>query len=73
MNAKAKRLTVKAVRAKLQAKGLTLKSCDGQYRVAFKGRNSEASAYYAEDLEDALKTGYCLALNGYVSALDAWN
>lgn len=66
------RLTQAAVRTELQSLGLVLTKVDGEYRVAYRipsplpgghGRiaklqaEQERSAYYTDDLADALDTG----------------
>jgi len=42
--------------AAIRALGLTISKCNGEYRVAFPGPGNEASAYYTNDLQDALNT-----------------
>lgn len=55
----AARLTFGAVRLELAAIGLKLAKRDGEFRVAYPGPHHEAepSAYYTDDLFDALETG----------------
>jgi hypothetical protein len=40
---------------------MTLRKRDGEYRVAHDMRDNEASAYYTNDLADALETGRAMA------------
>jgi hypothetical protein len=51
----------KDVFAELKKLGLTVRKSDGEFRVAYPGLNSEASAYYTEDLLDLLNTGRAMA------------
>jgi hypothetical protein len=51
----------KDVFAELKKLGLTVRKSDGEFRVAYPGPNSEASAYYTEDLLDLLNTGLAMA------------
>ena len=54
------RLTLKSVRTELKAHKVVIKkTADGEYRVCKVG-GSEDSAYYTDDLEDALITGKVL-------------
>jgi hypothetical protein len=58
------RLTLANVRNELRRVGLLIQKSDGEYRVAFPnspGFDPEASAYYTDDLEDALGTGLAMA------------
>lgn len=48
--------TQTATLAAIRALGMTARCTDGEYRVAFRGRASEASAYYTDDAGDALST-----------------
>lgn len=49
-------------RAELACDGITVKSkVNGEYRVAKSGRGNEASAYYTNDLRDAIGTAYVMA------------
>ena len=48
------------VRAQLDVLGMTIRKVDGEYRVAFKGPHSEASAYYTDDLSDAYGTAVAM-------------
>jgi hypothetical protein len=52
------KLTIKAAKLALLAKGITLsKNSCGEFRVNFAG-GSEPTAYYTDDLADALNTGF---------------
>lgn len=55
-------LTLRAVRTALRTVGVAIAWVDGtgEYRVNFMG-GREATAYYTEDLEDALLTGLIMA------------
>lgn len=54
-------MNLKDVKKQLSAIGVTIKTIEGtEYRINFKG-GSEASAYYTDDLEDALITGKVMA------------
>lgn len=55
-------LTLKAVRIALRVVGVAVTYTDdlGEYRVNFIGAR-EATAYYTDDLEDALLTGLIMA------------
>ncbi|WP_166297108.1 hypothetical protein [Bradyrhizobium sp. 2S1] len=55
--------TIREAKAILAQHGMTIKSVDGEYRVAFKGpeAKTEASAYYATNLLDAIGTGIDMA------------
>jgi hypothetical protein len=56
------------VKQLLAEKGLTFrKEQCGEYRVNFKG-GTEASAYYTDDLSDALNTGYAMLTPGRPNA-----
>jgi hypothetical protein len=48
-------MTMKQARTALQEIGYTIKKEDGEYRVNLSGGN-EATAYYTEDLNDAVNT-----------------
>lgn len=41
--------------------GLTVRKTDGEYRVAFRGPNNEETAYYTNDLKDAVDTARSMA------------
>lgn len=57
-----KPLTFKAVRDQLRPLGITItKTGFDDYRVAFRGKGNEASAYYGDKLDDALSTGVAMA------------
>ncbi len=46
-------------RAQLRSAGISVVACGGgEYRVAFSGVGNEDSAYYTNDLADALATGF---------------
>lgn len=54
--------TVKEARTILAQHGLTIRSSDGEYRVAFKNDpKAEDSAYYTTTLVDAIGTGIAMA------------
>lgn len=50
-----------ATLAAIRAFGLTARCTEGEYRVAFTGRDSEASAYYTGDAADAIATARAMA------------
>jgi hypothetical protein len=55
------KLTIAIVKTRLAALGITMrKTADGEYKVNYRN-SSEASAYYASDLADALSTGEHMA------------
>lgn len=54
------KLSKNIVRAKLMAYDISLRHDDGEYRVNFRA-GREATAYYTNDLEDALATGIAMA------------
>jgi hypothetical protein len=60
---KGEKLSLNIVRAQLSAIGLTIRHDDGEYRVN-KKNGREATAYYTNDLEDALNTGRAMAAKG---------
>lgn len=49
-------LKLKDCQKEATAMGLVLTKTDGEYRINFKG-GKEATAYYTDDLEDAMNTG----------------
>lgn len=53
-------MTQKHAAAQLRALGMTLRKEEGEYRVNFRG-GSEATAYYTNDLEDAVYTAADMA------------
>lgn len=53
-------MTIKEAIAKMQANGMVIRCEDGEYRVNFK-HGFEATAYYTNDLEDAVATGVDMA------------
>lgn len=53
-------MTVKDLKAKLSAVGVSLKYDEGEYRVCVRG-GSEATAYYTNNKEDAYRTGLTMA------------
>lgn len=52
--------TLEQARAQLAPLGVVLTKSDGEYRVNFKG-GAEATAYYTDDLNDAVGTGKAMA------------
>ena len=52
-------MTFEAAKKLLKTLGLWLSKRHGEYRVAFP--NDEASAYYTNDLDDAVSTGIQMA------------
>jgi hypothetical protein len=64
-------LTLTAAKALLRPLGVTLRKRDGEYRVAFDMRDNEASAYYTNDLADALETGRAMACHAHARAVGA--
>jgi hypothetical protein len=54
------RLTLAAVAGELSRLGVTIASQPGEYRVNWRG-GKEATAYYTDDLADALATGRGMA------------
>lgn len=54
-----KREALRAAKAELKAYGVTIdyNAETAEYRVAITGPNSEASAYYTDDIWDAIGTG----------------
>lgn len=56
------KLTLKQAQGILRAIGITLtKNSYNEYRVAFRGKGNEDSAYYTNDLQDAVDTGRHMA------------
>lgn len=56
------KLTVKEVRGRLALRNIKVRRTEyGEFRVSYAGPNSEPSAYYTDDLEDALSTGLKMA------------
>lgn len=53
-------LTQANVSTTLRNLGIVIRKRDGEYRVNFKG-GSEATAYYTDDIQDALDTGKMMA------------
>lgn len=51
-----KRLTLATVRTELRAIGVVITTTDSEYRVNYRN-GREATAYYTNDLADALATG----------------
>lgn len=49
-------LTIAKLVKEANKKGMTVTHRDGEFRVAFKGKGNEASAYYTNDRQDALDT-----------------
>jgi hypothetical protein len=56
----ASRLTLKAATEELKACGMLIASQPGEYRVNYRG-GREATAYFTDDLADALSTGKIMA------------
>lgn len=56
---KVRKMTIKEAKEILKPLGLWLRIKDGEYRVAFP--RDEASAYYTNDLDDAVNTGCLMA------------
>ena len=54
-------MTLTEARDIVRGLGLTFRHDYPQYRVAFKGPDNEASAYYADDLQDAVNTARAMA------------
>ena len=52
--------TLAQAKAKLREFNLVLTKNEGEYRVNFKG-GREASAYYTDDINDAVCTGFAMA------------
>lgn len=52
--------TLKNAQARVRRWGMSLRKNDGEYRVNFSG-GREATAYYTNDLEDAVDTAFALA------------
>lgn len=66
-------MTQKQAAAMLRAIGITLKRAEGdEYRVAFKGKDQEASAYYTNDLSDAVETGRDMARRAAIANAAAY-
>lgn len=57
---RARELTLKGAKLKLAELGITINKRDDTYRVNFKG-GFESTAYYTDDIEDALGTGGVMA------------
>lgn len=57
-----KAVTLKEAIKLMSAKNMTLKKVDGEYIVNFKG-GKEATAYYTDDLDDAVATGIHMSEN----------
>lgn len=56
------KLTLKLVRELLSMNAISIRHHDGEYRVNFSGRaGTEATAYYTNDLKDALDSGRDMA------------
>lgn len=49
-------MTLKQAKAELEVLGMTIRKEAGEYRVNEKG-GKEATAYYTDDLDDAVRTG----------------
>jgi len=60
-----KRMTVAEARKAIQALGLTLRYLGGEYRVDFRySHRQHDTAYYTNDLEDAVGTARLMAAEG---------
>lgn len=57
------RFTLAGVKSQLASKGITIVKREDEFIVNFKG-GREATAYYTDDLEDALQTGLQMAKEG---------
>jgi hypothetical protein len=57
------RLTLATVRDALSERGMSIRKNDGEYRINFIG-GREATAYFTNDLSDALATGRAMAQHG---------
>ena len=55
------RLTFKAVKEALSFLNMRIDPAPGEYRVNFKHANQEPTAYYTDDLRDAMQTGEVMA------------
>ena len=55
--------TIKAAKAALKPHGISLNKKDGEYRVNFVGGREE-TAYYTNDIDDAVNTGIDMAERG---------
>jgi predicted hotdog family 3-hydroxylacyl-ACP dehydratase len=60
---KGEKLSFNIVRAKLMAYKISIRHNDGEYRVNIRA-GREATAYYTNDLQDALATGIAMAEKG---------
>ncbi len=58
-------MTLGLAKIKLRQVGMTLTRKDGEYRVNIAG-GKEATAYYTDDIEDALNTGLAIAKHGSI-------
>lgn len=58
-----RKMTLAQARAKLRPAGMVLRKEAGEYRVSFRGPSSatEDSAYYTDNLGDAVQTGLAMA------------
>ncbi len=52
--------TLSQVKASLSLHGIAIRKQDGEYRVNFILGGNETTAYYTNDIEDALKTGLAM-------------
>ena len=52
--------TVADAKRILRERGISVNKRDGEYRVNFLG-GEEATAYYTDDIEDAIRTGLAMA------------
>lgn len=55
-------MTLEHARIELAQVGVTIRKTDGEYRVNLKGA-TEATAYYTNDIDDAVQTGYQLRID----------
>lgn len=56
-------MTMKQAREKIAPHNLVLKHEDGEYRINIRN-GREATAYYTNDLDDAVSTGIVMAVKG---------
>lgn len=58
-------MTLATARSILRNLGITLAKRDGEYRVNFTN-GLEATAYYTDDIDDAVGTGRAMALTSHM-------
>jgi hypothetical protein len=56
-------MTIKQAREELGRVGMVLRASDGEFRVNVRG-GAESTAYYTNDLDDAVGTGRLMAARG---------